>query len=110
MKPAASSYRPSSSRPAITWSRCENSCSCARSASARLRTSLQLAQQPLELRAVAEGHDRADVASAHRHRHPVRDEHAVVDEHDLVRPVDRALDDVAHVPGRHGLGKGPSDD
>ena len=59
---------------------------------------VELAQQRLELRPVAERDDCAHVASPHGDRHPVRDEHAVVDEHDLIRPGHLAAEHVADMP------------
>ena len=61
---------------------------------------VQLPQQGLELGAVAQGDDRADVTAAHVDRHAVDDEHAVVHEHDVVGTFDAPGEHVANVPDR----------
>ncbi len=66
--------------------RLENSCCWARSAFGQRVDVVELAQEPLELGAVADGDHGAELASARRDRHPVDDQHVLVGQHDLVVP------------------------
>ena len=64
---------------------------------------VELAEQRLEVGAVAQRDDRADRAAAHLDGHPVHDQHPLADEDDLVAALDAAREDVAQPTGRDNL-------
>ena len=66
--------------------RLENSCCWARSALVIRVDAVELTQQALQLGAIPQRDDGAELAPLQEHRHVVDDEHVLVGEHDLVAP------------------------